>query len=325
MGRETWIINLERRPDRLETLLDQIDGVDWPFDYPQVFRAIDGNRTGCPPDFTQGGGAFGCKLSHVMILADCLNRGVEEALILEDDATLLPSFRAKYDAFMEAVPADWNGIMLGGQHHSPPMETCPGVVQVRYAQRTHAYVARRPYMKALLHRWHNATVHIDWLMKDWHHRQGVYAPERWLIGQARSESNINGRTNPAFSWNSPTGKEPVIVLRSSREVAEALGKKGCHIGYDRNADGIDVGVARTLKGASSVSALSTVIYGLVSEAISEPNLTATLWHPTEATKLRAMARMAWKGPIRFIDAGSVEEAEAQLGPANSQRADLCPA
>jgi len=47
-------------------------------------------------------------------------------------------------ACLESAPSDWQGIMLGGQHHAPPIPTSiPGVVRVRYCQRTHAYAARR--------------------------------------------------------------------------------------------------------------------------------------------------------------------------------------
>ena len=67
-----YLINLKRRPDRLDACLARIAAVEWPFPQPQVFEAIDGDRVGVPPEFTKGGGAYGCRCSHVAILQRCL-------------------------------------------------------------------------------------------------------------------------------------------------------------------------------------------------------------------------------------------------------------
>lgn len=59
------------------------------------------------------------------------------------------------------MPDDWQGLMLGGQHHATPTPVTPGVMRVQHAQRTHGYAARPEYMRGLVRRWASAAVHID--------------------------------------------------------------------------------------------------------------------------------------------------------------------
>jgi len=221
-----YIINLKRRPDRLRAILEKIAATDWPFPEPIIFEAIDGDKVGVPPEFTEGGGAYGCRCSHVAILQRCLMDDVGSVLILEDDADIRPWTGAACREFLKRVPPDWQGIMLGGQHHAEPIRIAPGLVRVRYAQRTHAYIARGVYMRALQRRWGNATVHIDWLMEHWQERYIVYAPEKWLIGQAGGRSDIRGQEKPPEWWNEGASAEPLFLVEASTEVLQALRDAG---------------------------------------------------------------------------------------------------
>jgi hypothetical protein len=220
-----YIINLKRRPDRLRAILEKIAATDWPFPEPILFEAIDGDKVGVPPEFTEGGGAYGCRCSHVAILQRCLMEDVQSVLILEDDADIRPWTGAACREFLKRVSPDWQGIMLGGQHHAEPIRVAPGLVRVRYAQRTHAYIARGVYMRALQRRWGNATVHIDWLMENWQERYLVYAPEHWLIGQAGGRSDIRGEEKPPEWWNN-TYSGPLFLVDAPPEVREALRDAG---------------------------------------------------------------------------------------------------
>lgn len=333
---ETWIINLARRPDRLAALSAAIDATAWPFPCPKVFAAIDGDKVGVPGDYSyyygsrdigaargfyEGGGAFGCKQSHVTILQDAIMRDVPAVLILEDDALITPEFGERVAEFMADVPDDWQGIMLGGQHHVSPTPVTPGVVRVRYAQRTHAYIARGEYMRALYSRWVHAGCHIDWMMEDWQSGYKVYAPERWLVAQSAGKSDISGKQNIAQSWNNPTGAEPVVYLKAPRHVAEALRGWGLHFGHDRDpATGIDVGLRDVFRETSSSTSANSRrnqvrnwIAMIQGEAVSEPGTVATVWHPEATYELvRKAARAA--ATVYTVEAETVEEAVAQLPP-----------
>jgi GR25 family glycosyltransferase involved in LPS biosynthesis len=327
---EVHIINLKTRPDRWVNLTSAIDKCGWPFPQPQRFSAVSGDKVGVPGDyayqyggrdigargFYEGGGAFGCKQSHVAILQDCLMRDVPSVLILEDDALIAPDFGQQVRQFLAEVPDDWEGIMLGGQHHADPSTIGPNVVKVNYAQRTHAYIARGEYMRELYRRWVHAGAHVDWLMENWQHTQRVYAPVKWLVAQAAGKSDINGRTNPAQSWNDPTGEEPVIHLRAPRHVAEELRLWGLHYGFDRDPEtGIDKGLTHVMASgnAEKSAPLRNWVATIQREAISTPGTVATVWHPEVTTELarRAVPAIA---KVYNIDADNIADAVAQLPP-----------
>lgn len=331
MFERVYVINLKRRPDRLREFRARLAKCDWPFAEPIVYPAIEGDKVGVPREFTQGGGAYGCRMSHLRILQDCLMEDVESVLILEDDADLRPGFGAAWRDFYPRVPDDWDGIMLGGQHHASPDIVPeeiirldgqgekaaplprPGVLRVHYAQRTHAYGARRSYMRALQERWGNGTVHIDWMMRDWQHKQRVYCPERWMVGQAGGRSDIRGATKPAEWWTSASGDEPVVLLRATRPVMEGLQRIGWHGGFDRDPKtGIDVGLPRCfdphLPEPEQRTCLTRWLWAIQSECLANRAI-CTVWHPRAS--LDAI-RAAWKGPAIEIAAKTVKDAESKL-------------
>jgi len=304
-----YVINLKRRVDRLLAFRQRLEKYGWPFKEPIVYPAIEGDKVGVPPEFTQGGGAYGCRMSHLRILQDCLMDDVQSVMILEDDADLCEGFPEKVAAFLEKVPDDWEGIMLGGQHHAPPIPTgIEGVVRVRYAQRTHCYIARPSYMKALQRRWGNATVHIDWLMRDWQHQFVFYAPEPWLVGQAGGRSDIRGAEKPPEWWVRdrvlPLG--PVALAKVSREVLEAMTILGFHPGASRDDDGIDEGLKSVFAASTRserAARLREWIKTIQSECVG--GLIPTIWHPDATLDL---VQEAWPGPVYLVQGATAHEA-----------------
>lgn len=70
-----FVINLKKRPDRLEHIKKEMDYIGW--DY-ELFNAIDlGNHVGCT-------------MSHIEILKISKQKGYESVMIIEDDSTFLP-------------------------------------------------------------------------------------------------------------------------------------------------------------------------------------------------------------------------------------------
>lgn len=70
-----FVVNLERRPDRLEHIKKEMCYIGW--DY-ELFKAVDLNNHG------------GCSLSHVEILKIAKERKYESVMVIEDDCTFLP-------------------------------------------------------------------------------------------------------------------------------------------------------------------------------------------------------------------------------------------
>ena len=79
------LINLKRRPDRLERVQKILCEAGWPFRSPEIFEAIDGELKSAPAAWKSGPGAWGCMLSQQAIVEKAISDGVHSLLILEDD------------------------------------------------------------------------------------------------------------------------------------------------------------------------------------------------------------------------------------------------
>ncbi|NUQ49278.1 MAG: glycosyltransferase family 25 protein, partial [Phycisphaerae bacterium] len=206
-------INLDRRPDRWEQFFRNcpIAGVE-------RFAAIDGRKCRPPEWWRQGGGAWGCMLSHIGILQRALMDGLDQRggvlLVLEDDALFPPDFAAKAERFLLVLPKDWDQLYFGGQHRGvrarPPQRINSEVIRPYMVNRTQAYAVRGEFMRVLyrhLCNWpdhaRHPRHHVDHRMELLHAcgRHNVYAPTRWIIGQAGGKSDVSGRMAQDRYWN----------------------------------------------------------------------------------------------------------------------------
>lgn len=318
---QVWVVNLERRKDRLDQFWSEIKKARWPFRRPQVFSAIEGDKVGVPKFWQTGGGSYGCMRSHLAILERALQDDVERLLVMEDDAIFMDTFDRDVEAFLGKVPYDWQCLMLGGQHvNSQPFEVAPGVVRAGAGggiQRTHCYALRGiEIMQELYLTWANAAVHCDWVMGPCTAKFNTYAPDPFLVGQSAGDSDISGACNPPKFWRSPTGLEPVIVLYAPRLVMEGLRNKGWHAGFSRNpTTGTDEGLSEifadmTLDLPQRKTRLRHWIEMIQGEVVSmtEPAI-CTVWHPSATAE---MVREVVKGRVLEISADTIEAALQQL-------------
>jgi GR25 family glycosyltransferase involved in LPS biosynthesis len=101
---KTYILNLERRPDRLEKFKQTNPSLNTLFES-NVFKAVDGKNL-VPNnhllklfetnDFNWKRGVIGCACSHIMMWLELLNSEYDSLLVLEDDATLCEQFPEKF-------------------------------------------------------------------------------------------------------------------------------------------------------------------------------------------------------------------------------------
>jgi hypothetical protein len=318
---QVWVINLKRRPERLQRFWSEMKKAKWPFRCARVFEAIDGDKVGVPKFWQTGGGSYGCLRSHLNILERAIMDDVESLLVLEDDAVFMDTFDRDVADFLAKVPDDWQCLMLGGQHvNSTPIPVDVGIVRAGGGggiQRTHCYALRgREIMKALYDVWANAAVHCDWVMGPCTAKFNTYAPEPFLVGQADGRSDISGAVNPAKFWRPPTGHEPVVVLHAPRAVMEALQEKGFHGGYDRDPEsGIDVGLRdlfaeQNLSESKRDKRLKDWISMIQWEVASMPEQgICTIWHPSVIAEA---VRPLVLGKVVEITASTLENALAQV-------------
>lgn len=204
------VISLPSRPERLRAFRDgwyaearRVDGKT-PL-CPTATAALDGNRLPVPPDFTHGPGAWGCLRSHLGVLEKALAEGRESVLVFEDDAAFSPHFFAWLELFLAAVPDDWDGLMLGGEHvdmvGAPPLPVRRNMVQCVNTHRTHAYAVRGRLLRELYLAWaQNTRHHCDWVLATLQPQFRVYAPQTWLVGQRAGMSDVSGRQEVSRLW-----------------------------------------------------------------------------------------------------------------------------
>jgi len=115
-----FVINLKRRPDRLELFKKQC-----PFDDVTVIDAFDGKNmkdetsaieldmasrfNGLDP------GEIGCFLSHLRIFNRMRKENLPYALIFEDDAIFCDNFLDEYSKLIQDIPSDTDILYLGGR------------------------------------------------------------------------------------------------------------------------------------------------------------------------------------------------------------------
>jgi hypothetical protein len=118
---KTYVVNLDRRPDRWEIFKKNATEID---NY-ERFSAVDGklikNSTQLQQifesnDYYMRRGMVGCLLSHIKIYTELINSEYNYFTILEDDVEFTPDFKNKFDNIMTQVNnKNWDLIFLG--HH----------------------------------------------------------------------------------------------------------------------------------------------------------------------------------------------------------------
>ena len=222
-------INLDRRPDRFERFMANVQSIEWPFGEIERFAAIDGKKVPPPNWWRAGCGAWGIHQSHVQILAKALADGVTTLAIFEDDAVFAQSFANDAQTFVSKLPGDHDGFMLGGQHLQPPHAVSDGVLRVTNGNRCHAHVLRGRFIEAAYRHLCDYVDHAKRPFQHVDHRFGnlhgsgqynIYAPQPWLVGQADGFSDIANKRFGMRFWNGkPPVGPPVALLASTNPPA----------------------------------------------------------------------------------------------------------
>ena len=164
---QTWVINLDRAPQRLARISSQLERLGLPFTrLPAVdARALTAAQRGAldEPAYRRRhgmapvAGELGCYLSHVEAMRLFLQSDAEFALVLEDDALLRDSLPAVLQGLMRQ-PARWDVAKLSAVHSGSPVpyaEVAPGhqlAVMLSRCTGSSAYLMNRRAAQAYLQR-----------------------------------------------------------------------------------------------------------------------------------------------------------------------------
>jgi GR25 family glycosyltransferase involved in LPS biosynthesis len=97
---EVIVINLDRRTDRMDKLVPQLEKLDIQY---KRFSAVDGKKLDIDPIVA------GLR-SHLQVMKLIAGQRV---LILEDDAQFVEDFNEKFEKVMQTLPEDWDIFYLG--------------------------------------------------------------------------------------------------------------------------------------------------------------------------------------------------------------------
>ena len=164
---QTWVINLDRAPERLARISNQLQHLGLAFTrLPAVdARALTPEQRGALDEaayrrkhgMTPVLGELGCYLSHVQAMRQFLASAADFALILEDDALLQDSLPAVLQGLM-AQPARWDVAKLSAVHSGTPvpyLQVAPGhrlAVMLSRCTGSSAYLVNRRAAQAYVER-----------------------------------------------------------------------------------------------------------------------------------------------------------------------------
>ena len=223
----TFVINLDRRPDRWNEFLQRFPA-DWPFAEPERWSAVDGSLCDIPAWFHGGAGAWGCLQTHLDIWRLQVQSRWDAVLVLEDDAVFSKSSVGTMQHTMEIVPDDWEQVYFGGQHldtndRPPEVVIQDELILCRNVNRTHAYAIRLEFAEVALRHIEESDWpqdrrchHVDYRLAELHDSHCVYAPWRFCVGQGRGTSDVrvpNGKPIHVIEhwWNQFPIVDPVTA------------------------------------------------------------------------------------------------------------------
>jgi hypothetical protein len=123
-----YVINLQRRVDRLDKFKELSDSIGFDYD---IFTAFDGreinenssiedrviefqsnNFYNSFDDYFRG--QVGCAFSHLRLLKHCRSNNIKNILILEDDVGFSENFQNRFENFISDFNQEWDMIYFSG-------------------------------------------------------------------------------------------------------------------------------------------------------------------------------------------------------------------
>ena len=154
---EKYVLNLKKRPDRLENL-------KLPFEY-KVFEATDGKEVfKDAPEKMQG--HYGCLDSYRRLFKMAKEQGLESIMIFEDDAELSPNFINEYEKILSEIPNDWDLVYFGGWNVGEKIKYSESLDIAQRVFTTHSFMVKNKFYDTILESINSRDWKIDVLIAD---------------------------------------------------------------------------------------------------------------------------------------------------------------
>lgn len=158
----TFCINLNRRPDRLKSFINEINRIGGEF---TRCTAVDGKELEPVGSLTKE--QLGALESHLSVWKHALTLNLNEVVIFEDDCVFVDDFLIRFESFMNEVPLEWQFVKLGLYpcpeiNYMNPISLNVGVINSS-CWGAHAYMLKRGAIEFLVNsfNYNNAIDYIS--------------------------------------------------------------------------------------------------------------------------------------------------------------------
>lgn len=176
---KTYIINLERRKDRMQD-------VQSPFEY-EIFKATEGSIFDFEPSKRMRG-HLGCWDSHKRLMEKIQGENNGMTLVLEDDFKFVDF---NIDQYLKELPENWDLLYLGGINQDAPEPYSEKLDHAKNILQTHAYIVRDKFVPTLLNILSNHRWKVDIVFSEALKRGNCFICNPPLVIQKESKSDIS--------------------------------------------------------------------------------------------------------------------------------------
>ncbi len=199
-----YVINLDRRPDRLIAVNDEfkqigitsfikVQAIDG-HGYKDMLR-LDGQRVKA--------NEVACAKSHQIVCKLAKDEHKEFYTVFEDDVKFHPRFNDIAPGFFKGIPEYWEIIYLGCSHKEPPSRFHSVAARVTKAFTTHAMIINKSIYDDLIVLWDGSEI-ADIALVHIQKRGHCYCPIPQLAIQQEGYSDVLNRDVnycTEFSWH----------------------------------------------------------------------------------------------------------------------------
>lgn len=200
----TYLINLDKREDRLKDATIECDKVGLSF---ERISAIDGRLLNLDiieykgyREVAWNSAAMGLLETTINIIKDAKKNNYKSILILEDDIEFHPQINMILEEHFHEVPSNWEMIQFGSQHIKSPKSIGRRFAMLRGAYCLHCYAVNESVYDLYLELLEKRDKQIDWITAyDIHPRNKSFCISPNFAYQKASFSDIaNTSVNYTF-------------------------------------------------------------------------------------------------------------------------------
>ena len=147
---KTYLINLDRREDRLKAAKEECDKIGLTYDR---FSAVDGNQLSTKisrPTQYWNQGALGILISNLKIILDAKKNNYESILILEDDIEFNINTNSIVESNFTDIPDDWETIFFGSNNFKKSIPITENIHKITGAYALHCYAIKNTIYDLLI-------------------------------------------------------------------------------------------------------------------------------------------------------------------------------